>query len=65
VFPSVDVQITNLARPFHRMLDRNPQAGRRIGMVSEDAEHGGALCAGSGSEMHFGQATDLRDLCSI
>src|SRR3984893_14884761 len=51
VFASVDVQITNLARPFHRMLDRNPQAGRRIGMVSEDAEHGGALCAGSGSEM--------------
>jgi hypothetical protein len=47
------------------MLDRNPQAGRRIGMVSEDAEHGGALCAGSGSEMHFGQATDLRDLCHI
>src|ERR1700732_617385 len=45
VFASVDVQITNLARPFHRMLDRNPQAGRRIGMVSEDAEHGGALCA--------------------
>ena len=65
VFASVDVQITNLARPFHRMLDRNPQAGRRIGMVSEDAEHGGALCAGSGSEMHFGQATDLRDLCHI
>ena len=65
VFASVDVQITNLARLFHRMLDRNPQAGRRIGMVSEDAEHGGALCAGSGSEMHFGQATDLRDLCRI
>jgi hypothetical protein len=65
VFASVDVQITNLARPFHRMLDRNPQAGRRIGMASEDAEHGGALCAGSGSEMHFGQATDLRDLCRI
>jgi hypothetical protein len=49
----------------HRMLDRQPQAVWRIGMMSEDAESGGARCAGSGSEMRFGEATDLLDFCRL
>src|ERR1700730_8098585 len=44
---------------FHRMLYRQPQAVRCLGMMSENTERGGARCAGSGSEMRFGEAADL------
>src|SRR4051812_26485273 len=47
------------------MLDRQPQALRRIRMVRENSEASGPRCTGLSAKMSFGKSVDLLNLSLI